>query len=79
MCADRGYDHLDSERIEKAKEKSDEKEVPSSSYAQLTPVKDYCEKVRGFKCVASISHSFDFMLGGCYLLMSPKWWSYFTT
>ena len=45
-CADRGYDHLDSERVEKAKEKSKDKDAPYSSYAQLTPLKDYCEKVR---------------------------------
>ena len=46
MTADRGYNHLDAERIRKAKEKSlDSDEKHASTYAQLTPLKEYCKKV----------------------------------
>ena len=46
MTADRGYNHLDPERIRKAKEKSqDSDEKHASTYAQLTPMKEYCKKV----------------------------------
>ena len=55
MTADRGYNHLDPERIRKAKEKSeDSDEKHASTYAQLTPMKEYCKKVHTLREISVI-------------------------
>ena len=49
--------------MEKAKEKSKDKNAPYSSYAQLTPIKDYCEKVRqNSKAISYIVELLQFII-----------------